>query len=704
MNVIKRDGRKEPFNFEKVISAVTRCNEALDADKRYTFEQISVPITKIKSWCDSQVSDDIEIEKIQNQVVFYLKKYCKRLAKHYSLYRAERAKIRDAKQNGKFYDTVLELVNGVSNETSKENSNKDASQINVIRDLIAGETSKKLFRETVMPSKLKELHDKGVLHVHDCDYRLMKGITNCGLLNMKDILENGTVINGKLIETPHSLQTACTIASQVMAAVSSSQYGGQTMTMTHLSPFIERSRKAYEEITTDKEVVEKLLKKEIKGAIQTLLYQLNTISSTNGQAPFATLFLYLDEDPKYKEETKILCEEVLRQRIQGMKSPSGQWINPTFPKLVVGVTETMLDENHPDYEFTKLCAECTAKRMVPDYISVKNMKLLKEGCAVPPMGCRSILHPWKNEKGEYEIYGRSNIGVISINLPYLALSSDNVEEFILKVKEVIDYVSYEQYKIYSTISDCSVNIAPILYKDGVYGRCKDGKIEQVIGNNRASVSIGYMGIAECVERFGIHYNSKEGHDLGIKIIKAMFDSTNENKEKYGIALSLYGTPAESLTTKFAKALKGFPVIKNVNDRDYITNSYHIQVTEPIDAFSKMDFESEFQKYSTGGAISYIEAPDIRKNPSVVIEIMKHIYEKMVYCEINTTSCSSCFECGYEGEMTYDHEKEKWVCPNCGNDNEDKLHVILRTCGYLGSFQHGTSKGRLADILNRVKHL
>lgn len=701
MNVIKRDGREETFNFSKVSNAIVKANSSLE--NPYDEALIETVLSKIDYRIKAWTENTIEIEEIQNLVIHYLKKYCKRLAKHYSIYREERAKIRDAKENGKYYDTILELVNGVPNDTSKENSNKDASQINVIRDLVAGETSKKLYREVVMPAKLKELHDKGILHVHDCDYRLQKGITNCELTNLEDVLNNGTVMNGKLIERPHSLQTACTIASQVITAVSSSTYGGQTITMTHLAPFISESRKQYEAITSDKDTINKLLKREVKGAIQTLLYQLNTMASTNGQSPFITLFLYPDENPKYREDTMTLCKEVLRQRIEGMKSPSGHSINPTFPKLVVAITETMLDETHPDYEFTKLCAECVCKRMVPDFISEKNIKAIKEGCTIPPMGCRSFLHPWKNEKGEYQIYGRSNIGVISMNLPYLALESSTLEEFKQALRDMIDFVSYEQYKIYKSIAECDINIAPILYKYGTLTRLKEGKIEQAIGNRRASVSIGYMGLAEVVERFGVKYHSEEGHKLGLDIMKIMFDQTNINRDKYDIALSLYGTPAESLTTKFAKACKDFPIIPHVNDRDYITNSYHIQVEEPIDAFSKMDFESAFQKYSTGGAISYVEVPDIRHNPNVVISLMSYIYDKMTYCEINTTSCSVCYECGFEGQIDMDKEG-KCTCPNCGNTNPDKLYVVLRTCGYLGSFQYGSSKGRIGDIINRVKHL
>lgn len=390
MNVIKRDGRNEKLNPAKVREALEKAN--LSMNEPIEEELINFIYTKIVHKLMSLTKETIEIEEIQDIVVSYLKKYCKRLYKHYNNYRQERAKIRDIKQNGEYYNTVMELASGISNDSSKENSNKDAKQINVIRDLIAGETSKKLYRENIMSPKLKALHDKGILHVHDCDYRIIKEQTNCELQNLKSILNEGTVMNGKLIEKPHSLRTACTIASQVITAVSNCTYGGQTITISHLAPFIRISKEAIIEQLNDchiiegkDQLVESMLKKEIKDGIQTLLYQLNTMSSANGQSPFITLFLYLDEDPEYKEETRLLCEEVLKQRIQGMKSPSGNIINPTFPKLVVAVTDTMLDPNHKDYEFTKLCAECTCKRMVPDYISVKKCKEYKEGNVIPPI-------------------------------------------------------------------------------------------------------------------------------------------------------------------------------------------------------------------------------------------------------------------------------------------------------------------------------
>lgn len=539
MEVIKRDGRKEQFDEKKIKLAISKCylaNEEVPDE-----EQINKIISEIEN-----LGKDLSVEEIQDFIINDLDDLD--ISKSYKEYRDHRNKIRDFKLNQKFYTTVTELVDRKQNEASKENSNKDATQIHVIRDLIAGETSRKLYNELIMPNKLRELHEKGVLHVHDTDYRLQQNETNCELSDLREVLTNGTVMNGKFIEPPKSLRTACTIASQVITAVSSSTYGGQTITMTHLAPFVKVSRhkliyKLAKLGITDSKVVDAFLQDEIKDSIQTLLYQLNTISCTNGQSPFITLFLYPDEDLEYKKETLLLCNEVIRQRIEGMKAPSGHIISPTFPKLVVCLTDKMFVEGTPDYEFAQLCAKCVTKRMVPDFISEKNMKDLKEGCVIPPMGCRSILHPWKDKNGNYQIYGRNNVGVISINLPYLALESKTIDEFYTKLDDMIDYVSKTQKSIYDVIVNSKVDIAPILYMYGVLGRAKSGtKIEDVIGNRKCSVSIGYMGIAECVERFGIHYNTKEGHDLGVNILKHMFERTNINKEKYDIALSLYGTP------------------------------------------------------------------------------------------------------------------------------------------------------------------
>ena len=699
MEVIKRDGRKEQFDEKKIIKAISKCYIANEEFPDET--QINEIVSIIKN-----INKDLTVEEIQDLIIENLDDLT--IANSYKEYREKRSRIRDSNINKLYYDTILELVKGEQNDTSKENSNKNAKQINVMRDLIAGETCKKLYKETQLPKELAELHSKGVIHYHDMDYRLMQGITNCGLLNLKDALENGTVINGKLIEKPNSLKTAITIATQIICAVGSSQYGGQTITMSHLAPFVVASRNRIKNLleranSYSKELEEVLLNQEIKDSIQTLHYQLNTLSTTNGQSPFITIFCYVDEIPEYREETSLLTAELFRQRLAGMKSPSGHTINPTFPKVVYVLTNNNLNENHPDFELTKLAAKCTCKRMVPDYMSEKKAKEYKNGCVIPPMGCRSFLSPWKNENGEYQIYGRANTGVISINLPYIALDSSNIQEFKDKLSNIIHIISKEQYRIYNIISKTSVEVAPILWQYGVYGRAKSGNIGQFLDNMKCSVSIGYMGLAEAVERFGIHYTSKEGHDLGIDIIKFMFEEATKNKEFYNISLGLYGTPAESLTTKFANAIKTFPIIKNVNDRDYITNSYHVPVTEKVDGFTKIDFESEFQKYSHNGAISYIELPDVSKNPEAVIEILKHIYDKMMYCELNTSSCSICYNCGFEGQIDIASDGSHCTCPNCGNTDPNKMYVVYRTCGYLGSFEQGTTKGRAQDIINRVKH-
>lgn len=703
MEVIKRDGRTQDFDVNKIKFAIEKAGVIEGTDEVIN---AILDILVQKYGTDAQVS----IEDLQDIIVKELRKNHRKQAKLYKEYADNRTKIRDSKINNSYYNRIFELINGVSNDTSTENSNKDAKQMHVIRDLIAGELSKKMYREHVMPAKLMDLHDKGIIHVHDCDYRLQPAMSNCGLVNLEDVLQNGTVMNGKMIEKPHSLRTAANIATQVVAAVGSSQYGGITFTMTHLAPFVkissDRIFKRLRDLNLDDATLttlhDKMLTEEIEESIQTINYQLNTMSTTNGQSPFITIFCYADEDPKYKKETVLLIEELFKQRIKGMKSPSGHVINPTFPKIVYVLTESNLDPKSEDFKTTYLAAQCTCKRMVPDYMSEKKAKEYKEGCVIPPMGCRSFLSPWKNSDGQYQIYGRMNTGVISINLPYIALSSDSIEDFYTKLEELVVYICEQQKKIHDSIANSQIDIAPILWKYGVYGRAQEGTIKQCIDNLKCSVSVGYMGIAEVVERFGVCYNTKKGHKLGLDIIKKLADIVSQQKEKLGISLGLYGTPAESLTTKFARACKNFDVIEHVNDRDYITNSYHIPVETEIDGFSKIDFEAEFQRYSHNGAISYIEMPDIKNNPEAVIEVLRHIYDKIMYCEINTTGCSTCYACGYEGEMKMgDHNH--FECPNCGNTNPELLNIIYRTCGYLGEFSHGTSKGRWEDIKNRVKH-
>lgn len=706
MIVIKRDGRKDEFNPNKVSRAIRKCLERIhDTLPENQITEIGIAISNLDK-------DTISVEEIQNEVVKRLYEINPIISNEYQKYRKWRTKVRDRQLNGKYYDTIMELVEGKPNEVSHENGNKDAKQFNVMRDLIAGETCKKLYKDEILSPNLLKLDDLGIIHIHDKDYRLMKGMTNCCVFNLEDMLDNGTVIQGKMIKTPHSLRTAATVATQIIRDIASSQYGGITMTMSHLAKYVgvsrEKIRKELEVYKLPSDTLEAMIdqriKDEIKDSIQTLLYQLNSMASSNGQAPFITIFCYLNEKPEYHDDCKLIIKELLKQRIEGMYGPTGQNINPAFPKIVYALDEDNVYEGTRDFDVTQLAAKCTCLRMVPDPMSVKICKQYKEGLVIPPMGCRSFLHPWKDENGNYKIYGRLNIGVISLNLPYIALMSKDWDDFKSKLCEFIDLVSAEQNRVYQVICKTKVDVAPTLWCYGAFSRVKLGSyIGDVIKNMYCSASIGYVGIAECVYRFGKEYVSKEGHDMGIEIIKTMYDRANYNKEKYGLALSLYGTPAESLVTKFAKAIRDdFPLMEHVNDRDYIENSYHVPVTSPIDGFSKIDFESEFQKYSLGGAISYVEMPDVTHNPEAVIKVYQYIYDHMLYCELNTDSCDVCYTCGYHGKLNMD-KSGKLSCPNCGETNQDMLYAVKRLCGYLGVITNGINKGRIANILSRVKH-
>lgn len=603
MKVKDRQGNLQEFDITRIKNALSRAFKECHYGTLDT-SVISEIANKVYIW------DGMSIEEIQDQVEELLMDYeYSDVAKEYILYRYKHKLARQLADTNKFNTTITEIATGKKNEVTNENGNKDARRFNVMRDLIAGESCKKLYKEFEANKELLALHEKGAIHIHDTDYRFMSGITNCSLINLYDMLWNGTVVNGKLIERPHSLRTATTIATQVLVAVSSSQYGGVSITTAHLAPFVRASKEYYEnkfnkyDISPEvrKVLVEDSLKKEIRDSIQTLLYQLNSMTSTNGQSPFCTVFCYIHEWEEYINENVLLIEELLHQRIKGMKGPNGNNINPAFPKIIMVLDEDNINPGTPYYHITELAAECTAKRMVPDYISAKIMKKYKEGCVFPSMGCRSFLHPWKNSKNEYQYYGRLNIGVLSINLPYYALSSKNYEDFLHNLDEIIDKISAEQRRIYNKIADTSTDVAPILWNYGAFARLPEGsKIGDAIKNGYCSASIGYMGIAECVQHFGITYGTKEGQKLGLDILKHMYDRTNMNKEKYHLSLSLYGTPAEATTTKFAKALKIFPEEEHVNDRTYITNSYHIPVEYPIDGFSKIEFEAPFQEYSSGG--------------------------------------------------------------------------------------------------------
>lgn len=1082
ITIIKRNGEQEKFKVSKIKEAVKKCASASGIN-------VSDYVESMMSRFPYDINSDIllEVEKIQDWVISDMRQYLSEdLANEYSNYREMHSKIRDSKYNKRFYNTIMELVTGKDNDTSQENANKNAKQNNVIRDLMAGETSKKLYREMILSDKIKEYHDKGLLHLHDMDYRIVPSIINCQLINLLDILENGTVINDKLIESPKTLKTAATIATQVSLAVANSSYGGQTISLAHLAPWVRKSREKYESIIRNNDmtskldpaefdaIIDTLLNQEIKDSIQTLNYQWNSFVSTNGQAPFVSVWMQVTELKGYEEETAMLIEEMLRQRIKGMKAPNGQWINPTFPKLLFGLEEATMNPESDYFYLSQLAAECTAKRMVPDYISIPVMKKVKQGCITPPMGCvdgdevivykikdklfvesikrawerlaishstqpngtdfykdlqdvtiydsnankfikcfriikntdkhnwvrvktsngrlltctsdhplhvvgkgrtfvkdikvgdeilgtwktfqglekndyekawcqavticdgnytypqikatfaldsendiidryvkyfenngiemsvierhrgqkgdykevfftatkeslekrkdfiskftegfgginkidrkipsyifnsdvetrkhflgglidadgyvhhqkghytqielgstnkelaleqlllinslnyrgkiienhytkkdpnkirwqvsfradkdilqyitckkkvnkyveyaektksdsfivtdithlettdkfsydvttesdmfdvsgiishncRSMLTPYFDENNKPKVWGRANLGVISLNIPYVALESKTKEEFFNKLSEYAETICQEQYKIAERVADSPVERAPILWQYGVLARLPQGsKIGDLIRTHKGymTISLGYTGIAEAVYRFGIEYVSEEGHEFAEKILKTLKKVTDAWASKTPYAFSLYGTPSESLTTKFAKALKRFKKIPKVNDHDYVTNSFHVPVTYQINAYDKISFESSLQGLTSGGVIMYIEAPDVRNNPQAVFNIMKYIYNNALYCEVNTTSCDVCYNCGYKGEIEMlDHMHFK--CPKCGNTDKDKLYVCRRMCGYLGSLSTGTTLGRWKDIQDRVKHI
>jgi ribonucleoside-triphosphate reductase len=701
--VIKRDGSKVKWDSNKIVNAVRKAFESCKEEDKFNENEF-------KEFANSFTANTIDIESIQDAVEYYLIGNYPNIAKAYIIYRKERAKIRDFKYNKTYYNTVLGLLNGETNDVSKENANKDPKQFFTMRDLVAGETCKKIYKDFIMDSKLLELHNKGIIHVHDTDYRAMKGMTNCCLINLKDMLINGTCVQGKRIHNIHSLIVASNVTTQIIAAVGSSQYGGITIDISHLSPFIERSKIKYRDIFKEldgpiqEKYVNAFIKKEIVDSIQLIQYQLNTLTTTNGQSPFITIACNTNgQDDEYPEYTAMLIEELLKQRIKGMEGPNGNNINPSFPKIVYILTENNIKEGTKYYYLTKLAAECTAKRMVPDYMSEKICKQYKEGRVIPPMGCRSILTPWKNKEGKYQEFGRFNIGVFSINLPYLALDSTTIEEFKEKLVDMIDFLSEQQYKVYKTICNQPVDIAPILWMDGAFFRAKSGqKIGEILPKGYCTASIGYIGLAECAYRFNIDYPTEEGQKFGLDIMKVFYDRVQFNAKKYNLSLSIYGTPAENTTTTFAKALKIFPTIKNVNDKKYVTNSYHIPVWYNIDGYNKIKFEAPFQKYSSGGCISYVEMPDINHNAESVLNIMQYIYDHMMYCELNTTSCDVCYKCGFHGQIELLGDNN-FRCPNCGNTNSLSLYIQRRLCGYLGTLTNGISIGREGDIMDRAKH-
>ena len=712
MKVIKRDGHVVDYEPEKIEAAIQKANQEVDEADRVS----DIQIRNIIKYIEGLKKKRMLVEDIQDVIemrLMSLGKYV--LAKAYITYRYTRELVRRSNTTDL---TIKELIDGDSEYWNTENSNKNARVVTTQRDYLAGITSTDITRRFLLPEDVVNAHDSGIIHFHDADYFAQNALHNCDLINLEDMLQNGTSINGVMIEKPHRFLTAMTIATQLITAVSSSQYGGATITLTHLAPFVRSSREYYEKrysnrkLTKEqvKKFVEEDLHKEIVDGVQTFQYQINSMTTTNGQAPFLSVNMYLGETEEYKDELAMIIEEVLRQRIQGMKNEKGVWITPAFPKLLYVLEEDNINPKSKYYYLTKLAAECTAKRMVPDYISEKVMKELKidkngDGQCYPCMGCRSFLTPYVDNDGKPKYYGRFNQGVVTLNLPDIALSSKKDMDEFWKIFDERLELSHKALRIrYKRLSKATSDVAPILWQHGALARLPKGaSIKELLHNGYSTISLGYAGLYECVKYMTgkSHTDGAEGEEFGLKVMQHLNDACNKWKEEEKIDYSVYGTPIESTTYKFAKCLKErFGVIKGITDRNYITNSYHIPVFEEVDAFTKLAIESKFQKLSPGGAISYVEAPNLVKNLDAVLELITFIYNNIMYAEINTKS-DYCHKCGYTGEILIDDNLE-WYCPECGNRDHTKLNVARRTCGYIGT--NFWNKGRTQEIKERVLHI
>lgn len=712
MKVIKRDGHMVEWCPEKIEMAIEKANAEVEEEDQAS----SVQIKNIIKYIEKLGKKRILVEDIQDIIEMKLMSIGKyALAKKYITYRYTRELVRKSNTTDL---AIKELIDGENEYWNTENSNKNAKIVTTQRDYLAGITSTDITRRFLLPEDIVNAHDDGIIHFHDADYFAQNALHNCDLINLEDMLQNGTNINGVMIEKPHRFLTAMTIATQLITAVNSSQYGGATITLTHLAPFVRdsynRYLEKYKKRKFKKEDCEKYakddLKKEIVDGVQTFQYQINSMTTTNGQAPFLSVCMYLGETEEYKEELAMIIEEVLNQRIQGMKNEKGVYITPAFPKLLYVLEEDNIHKDSKYYYLTELAAKCTAKRMVPDYISEKIMLQCKidkngNGNCYPCMGCRSFLTPYVDESGKPKYYGRFNQGVVTINLVDVALSSNkNMENFWNIFEERLELCHRALQIRHKRLSKATSDVAPILWQYGALARLKKGEsIHDLLHNGYSTISLGYAGLYECVKYMTGHSHTDggKGKEFGLAVMQKMNDKCKEWKEAENIDYSVYGTPIESTTYKFAKCLKErFGVIKGITDRDYITNSYHVPVFEEIDAFSKLKLESEFQKLSPGGAISYIETPNLTNNLDAVLEVIKFIYDNIMYAELNTKS-DYCHECGYDGEILIDDNLE-WYCPNCGNRNHDKLSVARRTCGYIGT--NFWNKGRTQEIKERVIHI
>ena len=722
-NVIKRNGEEVHFNSQKIVNAVHKANEEVDRLHQMNDYQIRAIADNIANKVQES-THAVNVEDIQDMVetgIMAMRGY--EVAQKYVRYRYKRELTRKSNttDNG-----ILSLLDNINEEVNQENSNKNPVINSTQGDYMAGEVSKDLSRRVLLPEKIVRAHEEGIIHFHDTDYFAQRE-HNCDLINLEDMLQNGTVISETLIEKPHSFFTACNVTTQIVAQVASNQYGGQSFTLAHLAPFVDISRKKIrknvieerkecgepmDEAIIDK-VTERRLREEIKSGIQTIQYQLITLMTCNGQAPFVTVFMYLDEVPEgqTRKDLSMIIEEVLVQRMQGVKNEKGVWITPAFPKLIYVLDEDNISEDAPYWYLTELAAKCTAKRMVPDYISAKIMKELKQGDVYPCMGCRSFLtveDSQRNADGSHKYYGRFNQGVVTINLVDVACSSEgDMDRFWEILDERLELcheaLRCRHERLLGTISD----VAPILWQNGALARLKKGeKIDKLLFNGYSTISLGYAGLYEmCMRMLGKSHTDPEARPFALKVMQRLNDKCKEWKAAENISYSVYGTPMESTTYKFAKCLqKRFGIIPGVTDKNYITNSYHVHVSEKIDAFSKLKFESDFQKLSPGGAVSYVEVPNMQNNIPAVLSVMKFIYNNIMYAELNTKS-DYCECCGYDGEMVIKEEESGkliWECPNCGNKDQNKMFVARRTCGYIGT--QFWNQGRTQEIRDRVLHL
>ena len=719
MKIIKRNGAEEVFDIKKIVIAVTKADSSSEG-RSLTDSQIEDIAEFVEFKCN-KLNRAVSVEEIQDLVEDQIMATgAFELAKRYVRYRYKRSLVRKANTTD---NRILSLIECNNEDVKQENSNKNPAVNSVQRDYMAGEVSRDLTQRMLLPEDIVEADKEGIIHFHDSDY-YAQHMHNCDLVNLEDMLQNGTVISGTMIEKPHSFSTACNIATQIIAQVASNQYGGQSISLAHLAPFVQVSRdKIRAEVLQEMEmvgidypkqvlndIVEGRLKKEIIKGVQTIEYQVITLMTTNGQAPFLTVFMYLNEakDEREKKDLAMIIEETLKQRYKGVKNEAGVWVTPAFPKLIYVLEEDNIDEGSPYFYLTELAAKCTSKRLVPDYISEKKMKELKEGNCFPVMGCRSALSPWKDENGNYKFYGRFNQGVVTINLVDVALSSGGDEDKFWKVfDERLDLcyraLMCRHNRLKGTLSDA----APILWQFGALARLKKGeKIDNLLYGGYSTISLGYAGLYECVKYMtGKSHTDPSATQFALDVMKYMNKACDRWKEETNIGFSIYGSPIESTTYKFAKCLqKRFGIIPGVTDKSYITNSYHVNVCEPIDAFDKLKFESQFQALSTGGAISYVEVPNMQDNIPAVLQVIRFIYDNIMYAELNTKS-DYCQECGFDGEIqivTSEDGKLEWECPHCGNRNQDTLNVARRTCGYIGT--HFWNQGRTQEIKERVLHL